>query len=93
MAFFELPRLNWRRVVTIVRKELLVLLCNRVSRVLIIVPPLMQIVIFQLADVADFDAAGQRRVIFIDFVDQRDRFRPAPAADNQDFSIVRPAFR
>ena len=46
MAFFELPRLNWRRVVTIVRKELLVLLCNRVSRVLIIVPPLMQIVIF-----------------------------------------------
>lgn len=43
MAFFELPRLNWRRVVTIVRKELLVLLCNRVSRVLIIVPPLMQI--------------------------------------------------
>ena len=46
MAFFELPRLNWRCVVTIVRKELLVLLCNRVSRVLIIVPPLMQIVIF-----------------------------------------------
>ncbi len=31
---------------TIVRKELLVLLCNRISRILIIVPPLMQIVIF-----------------------------------------------
>ncbi|MDY3809780.1 ABC transporter permease [Desulfovibrio sp. PG-178-WT-4] len=46
MAFFEFPRLNWRRMVTIVRKELLVLLCNRVSRMLIIVPPLVQIVIF-----------------------------------------------
>lgn len=43
-AFF--PRLNWRRMATIVRKELLVLLCNRISRILIIVPPLMQIVIF-----------------------------------------------
>lgn len=40
------PRLNVRRMAVIVRKELLVLLCNRVSRMLIIVPPLMQIVIF-----------------------------------------------
>lgn len=46
MAFFEFPRLNWRRMLTIVRKELLVLLCNRVSRMLIIGPPLAQIVIF-----------------------------------------------
>lgn len=46
MAFFEFPRLNWRRMLTIVRKELLVLLCNRISRVLIIGPPLAQIVIF-----------------------------------------------
>lgn len=43
-SFF--PRLDWRRMATIVRKELLVLLCNRISRILIIVPPLMQIVIF-----------------------------------------------
>ncbi len=43
-AFF--PRLDWRRMATIVRKELLVLLCNPISRALIIVPPLMQIVIF-----------------------------------------------
>ena len=35
-----------RRMLTIVRKELLVLLSNRTSRILIIVPPLMQIVIF-----------------------------------------------
>lgn len=41
-----LPKLNWRRMATIVRKELLVLLCNPVSRMLIIVPPLAQIVIF-----------------------------------------------
>ena len=40
------PRLNLRRMAIIVRKELLVLLCNKVSRLLIIVPPLMQIVIF-----------------------------------------------
>lgn len=38
--------MNWRRVRTIVRKELLVLLGNRASRFLIIVPPLLQIVIF-----------------------------------------------
>ena len=44
MAVFSLPRLNWRRMLTIVRKELLVLFCNRVSRTLIIVPPLLQIV-------------------------------------------------
>ena len=41
-----LPRLNPRRIAVIVRKELLVLLCNKVSRMLIIVPPLMQIVVF-----------------------------------------------
>ena len=41
MAVFSLPRLNWRRMLTIVRKELLVLFCNRVSRTLIIVPPLL----------------------------------------------------
>ena len=46
MARISLPRLNLRRMATIVRKELLVLLCNKVSRMLIIVPPLMQIVIF-----------------------------------------------
>ncbi|MGE9985763.1 ABC transporter permease [Desulfovibrio sp. SGI.169] len=46
MAFCGCPRLNRRRMLTIVRKELLVLLCNRVSRMLIIVPPLVQIVIF-----------------------------------------------
>ncbi|MDD4701131.1 MAG: ABC transporter permease [Desulfovibrio sp.] len=40
------PHLNVRRMAVIVRKELLVLLCNRVSRMLIVVPPLMQIVIF-----------------------------------------------
>lgn len=39
-------RINWRRVKTIVRKELLVLLGNPASRFLIIVPPLLQIVIF-----------------------------------------------
>ena len=46
MARISLPRLNLRRMAIIVRKELLVLLCNKVSRMLIIVPPLMQIVIF-----------------------------------------------
>lgn len=46
MARIKLPRLNLRRMATIVRKELLVLLCNKVSRMLIIVPPLMQIVVF-----------------------------------------------
>ena len=46
MASLTLPRLNLRRMAIIVRKELLVLLCNKVSRMLIIVPPLMQIVIF-----------------------------------------------
>lgn len=38
--------LNIRRIITIVRKELLVLLSNRASRFLIIVPPLLQIVVF-----------------------------------------------
>ena len=37
MARITLPRLNLRRMATIVRKELLVLLCNKVSRMLIIV--------------------------------------------------------
>lgn len=37
---------NLRRMATIVRKELLVLLGNRISRMLIIVPPLAQIIIF-----------------------------------------------
>jgi len=46
MTRIKLPRLNLRRMATIVRKELLVLLCNKVSRMLIIVPPLMQIVVF-----------------------------------------------
>lgn len=46
MARVTLPRLNLRRMAIIVRKELLVLLCNKVSRMLIIVPPLMQIVVF-----------------------------------------------
>ncbi|MBD8897253.1 ABC transporter permease [Desulfovibrio desulfuricans] len=46
MARITLPRLNLRRMAIIVRKELLVLLCNKVSRMLIIVPPLMQIVVF-----------------------------------------------
>ncbi|SDF02876.1 ABC-2 type transport system permease protein [Desulfovibrio legallii] len=46
MAAFSFPRCNWRRMLTIVRKELLVLFCNRVSRTLIIVPPLLQIVAF-----------------------------------------------
>ena len=35
-----------RRMLTIVRKELLVLLSNRTSRFLIVVPPLLQIVVF-----------------------------------------------
>lgn len=37
---------HWRRLVTIVRKELLVLFSNRVSRIMLVVPPLMQIVMF-----------------------------------------------
>lgn len=37
---------HWRRLMTIVRKELLVLCSNRVSRIMLIVPPLMQIVLF-----------------------------------------------
>lgn len=41
--------LNLRRILTIVRKELLVLLDNKVSRMMLIVPPLMQIVIFAWA--------------------------------------------
>ncbi len=41
-----LPSLNLRRILTIVRKELLVLFGNSASRVLIIVPPLAQIIIF-----------------------------------------------
>ncbi len=40
------PPLDLRRMLTIVRKELLVLLSNRTSRFLIIVPPLLQIVVF-----------------------------------------------
>lgn len=54
------PRLNLRRMAIIVRKELLVLLCNKVSRLLIIVPPLMQIVIFGWAatmEVRNMDVA------------------------------------
>ena len=38
--------INWRRFATIVRKELLILLSNRVSRIMLVVPPLMQIIIF-----------------------------------------------
>ncbi len=38
--------LNLRRMATIVQKELLVLLCNPTSRFLIIMPPLLQIIIF-----------------------------------------------
>ena len=38
--------INWRRFAAIVRKELFVLMSNRVSRVMLIVPPLMQIVVF-----------------------------------------------
>ncbi len=40
------PRLDWRRMAIIVRKELLVLLCNPIARALIIVPPLMQMIVF-----------------------------------------------
>ncbi|MDR2055263.1 MAG: ABC transporter permease [Desulfovibrio sp.] len=35
-----------RRMLAIARKELLVLFCNRIARILLIVPPLVQIVIF-----------------------------------------------
>jgi len=38
-----------RRIVTIVRKELLVLIGNRQSRIMLIMPPLMQIVLFAWA--------------------------------------------
>ena len=38
--------INRRRFATIVRKELLILLSNRVSRIMLVVPPLMQIIIF-----------------------------------------------
>lgn len=41
--------LNLRRILTIVRKELLVLLDNKTSRFMLIGPPLMQIVIFAWA--------------------------------------------
>ncbi len=41
-----IPLPHWRRLLTIVRKELLVLFSNRVSRIMLIVPPLMQIVLF-----------------------------------------------
>lgn len=41
-----IPLPHWRRLLTIVRKELLVLFSNRVSRIMLIVPPLMQIVMF-----------------------------------------------
>lgn len=64
MARIALPRLNLRRMATIVRKELLVLLCNKVSRMLIIVPPLMQIVIFGWAatmEVRNVDVAVLNR--------------------------------
>lgn len=43
MAF---EALNFQRIGTIVRKELLVLFNNRISRFMIILPPLLQIVIF-----------------------------------------------
>ena len=64
MAGMHLPRLNLRRMATIVRKELLVLLCNKVSRMLIIVPPLMQLVIFGWAatmEVRNVDVAVLNR--------------------------------
>lgn len=38
--------LHIRRMLAIVRKELLVLFCNPISRMLLIVPPLMQIIVF-----------------------------------------------
>ncbi|HJA79496.1 ABC transporter permease [uncultured Desulfovibrio sp.] len=55
--------INWRRFAAIVRKELLVLLNNRVSRVMLVVPPLMQIVIFGWAatlEVRNVDVAVLR---------------------------------
>ncbi|KAF5089778.1 putative multidrug ABC transporter permease YbhR [anaerobic digester metagenome] len=64
MARITLPRLNLRRMAIIVRKELLVLLCNKVSRMLIIVPPLMQIVVFGWAatmEVRNVDVAVLNR--------------------------------
>lgn len=53
-----------RRISTIVRKELMVLLCNRIARVLLVVPPLMQIVIFGWAatmEVRNVDVAVLNR--------------------------------
>ena len=53
-----------RRMLTIVRKELLVLLSNRTSRFLIIVPPLLQIVVFGWAatmEVRNVDVAELSR--------------------------------
>ena len=41
-----IPLPHWRRLLTIVRKELMVLFSNRVSSIMLIVPPLMQIVMF-----------------------------------------------
>lgn len=55
--------INWRRFAAIVRKELLVLLSNRVSRIMLVVPPLMQIVIFGWAatlEVRNVDVAVLR---------------------------------
>lgn len=54
---------NWRRFAAIVRKELFVLMSNRVSRVMLIVPPLMQIVVFGWAatlEVRNVDVAVLR---------------------------------
>ena len=55
--------IDWRRFAAIVRKELLVLLSNRVSRIMLVVPPLMQIVIFGWAatlEVRNVDVAVLR---------------------------------
>ncbi|WP_296305861.1 ABC transporter permease [uncultured Desulfovibrio sp.] len=55
--------INWRRFAAIVRKELFVLMSNRVSRVMLIVPPLMQIVVFGWAatlEVRNVDVAVLR---------------------------------
>ena len=55
--------INRRRFAAIVRKELLVLLNNRVSRIMLIMPPLMQIVIFGWAatlEVRNVDVAVLR---------------------------------
>lgn len=55
---------QWRRLTTIVRKELLVLFSNRVSRIMLVVPPLMQIVLFGWAatlEVRNVDVAVLNR--------------------------------